>query len=524
MTTRKILSLALALVMVCSLMVIGVSADPIVVPSTGKAPQLAGTYPVGMPTDATDITYLSDLHNADDALALNDRVVAQVNNKIVLNKNYNSDLFAFTSTAAKRYQINANGKHDGQGNRTLDNGVTYNKADIAVGVSGTIYEKGLGVHPNGVGAADRYIVYNVQGLGNHFYAVAGATGGNITDPNATSRKVTFEVWGSKAETYSAEVEFEQLAYTNSIRAYLVGEFDLDITGYNFIKLVVKMDSTSADNQSCAVAWAGACVYNLPASEPSTEPSTEPSVEPSTEPSVEPSEEPTTAPSEEPTEAPTEAPTKAPVDPNKATANFKPTAGNSISGNDISLESLIVDSYVYPASGSTDPRPVNVDAGFKGVPLVIGGTTYTQGFGLHPSAGSNPIDAFVMLDISNIEGNRFYSKVGITGNAKDRDDIGVIFRVYGGYSKDGEFKLLASSGALYGSAVGEFDVWVDGYKYLKLEVDTAQNDHSSSASAWVDTVIYTGEPSPTGDTFTALPLALLVLSGAAVAVIIKKKEN
>ena len=56
MTTRKILSLALALVMVCSLMVIGVSADPIVVPSTGKAPQLAGTYPVGMPTDATDIT------------------------------------------------------------------------------------------------------------------------------------------------------------------------------------------------------------------------------------------------------------------------------------------------------------------------------------------------------------------------------------------------------------------------------------------------------------------------------------
>lgn len=514
MTIRKILSLVLALVMVCSLMIVGVSADPVVVPNTGKAPQLAGTYPVGMPTDATDITYLSDLHNADDALALNDRVVAQVNNKIALDVNYNSDLFAFTSTAAKRYQINAKGKHDGQGNRTLDNGVTYNKADIAVGVCGTIYEKGLGVHPNGVGAADRYIVYNVQGLGNHFYAVAGATGGNITDPNATTRKVNFEVWGSKAEAYSEEAEFEQLAYTNSIRAYLVGEFDLDITGYNFIKLVVKMDSASVDNQSCAVAWAGACVYGLPAPEPSTEPSTEPSVAPS--------EEPTTAPSEEPTEAPTEAPTK---DPNKATANYKPTAGNSVAGNDISLESLIVDSYVYPASGQTNPRPVNVDTAFKGSPLIIGGNTYTQGFGLHPSAGSNPIDAFVTLDISNIEGNRFYSKVGITGNAATNGNgVGVIFRVYGGYSKDGEFTLLASSGALYGDTVGEFDVWVDGYKYLKLEVDTAQNDHSSSASAWVDTVIYTGEPSPTGDTFTALPVALMLLAGAAVAVIIKKKEN
>ena len=35
---------------------------------------------------------------------------------------------------------------------------------------------------------------------------------------------------------------------------------------------------------------------------------------------------------------------------------------------------------------------------------------------------------------------------------------------------------------------------------------------------------TETPAPTGDTFSALPVALLVLSGAAVAVIIKKKEN
>jgi hypothetical protein len=37
--------------------------------------------------------------------------------------------------------------------------------------------------------------------------------------------------------------------------------DVDITGYNFIKLVVKMDSNSVNHYSCAVAWGDACVYS-----------------------------------------------------------------------------------------------------------------------------------------------------------------------------------------------------------------------------------------------------------------------
>lgn len=506
MTIRKILSLALFAVMVFSMVVVGAYADdeavdPTYVSSQGKAPQLDG-YPAGMPNDATDVTYLSDLHSTEDSLAVNDRVVAQLNHtKIMLDQNYNGDLLAFDG-AGGRKQIKA--KLEADGTRTLANGIAYKPTDIALGYNGTKYEKGLGVHPNGVGAADREIIYNVQGLGNHFYAVVGATGYGITDNGTNVRRVIFEVWGSTATEYSEDAEFVKLAWTDKIRAYLVTEFNLDITGYNYIKLVVKMDDTSDSNSSCAVAWGNASLYNLPSQ--STEPS-----EPGNE----------SEPSTEPTEEVTEAPTK---DPNKATANFKPTAGTSVSGTDISVDSLVVDSYIYPAPGSTDPRKVNVDAAFKGAALTIGGETYTQGFGLHPSPANNSTESFVLLDISSIEGNRFYSKVGITGNAKDRDDIGVIFRVYGGYSKDGEFTLLASSGALYGSSVGEFNVWVDGYKYLKLEVDTAQSDNSSSAAAWVDTVIFTGEPSPTGDTFSALPVALLLLSGAAVAVIIKKKEN
>ena len=499
MTIRKILSLTLALVMICSLVVVGVYADPIIVPDTGKDPQIAGTTPAGRPADAIDVTYLSDLHNADDALALNDRVVDQLNNKITLDKNYNDDLLAFDG-AGGRKQIKA--KLDADGTRTLANGLTYKPSDIAVGYNGTKYEKGLGVHPDAPENADRYIVYNVKGLGNHFYAVAGATGYNITEPDTgkSNRRVTFELWGSKAEEYSADAEFEKLAYAEKIRAYLVGEFDIDITGYNYIKLVVKINPEfEASNSSCAVVWADASLYNLPSNEPSEEPS------------------------EEPTEEPTEAPTKAPLDPNKASANFNPTAGTSISGTDISVENLIVDSYIYPASGSTDPRPVNVDAAFKGAALKVGDQTFTQGFGLHPSAPSNNIDGYVTLDISGIEGNRFYSKVGITGTAAGTG-LGVIFRVYGAYSLDGEYTLLASSGAVTGTNIGEFDVYVGDYKYLKLEVDTANDSHSGCASAFIDPVIYTGEPAPTGDTFSALPVALMVLSGAAVAVIIKKKEN
>lgn len=506
MTTRKILSLALALVMVCSMLAVGVSADPVVIPNTGKAPQQAGTTPAGRPADATNVTYLSDLHNADDALALNDYIVDQLNSKVTLDVNYNGDLLAFNGQGGRK-QIKA--KLEADGTRTLENGITYKPTDIAVGYNGIKYEKGLGVHPAAAGSDDRYIVYNVKGLGNHFYAVAGATGYNVTEPdtNKSNRRVMFELWGSKADEYSAEAEFEKLAYVDQIRAYIVGEFDIDITGYNYIKLVVKMNTEfDGTNDSCAVVWADASLYSLPTTDASEPDASEPDA---SEPSV------------EPTEEVTEAPTK---DPNKATANYNPTAGNSISGTDISVDSLVVDSYVYPASGSTDPRPVNVDAGFKGVDLVIGGNTYTQGFGMHPSPASNPTDSYVILDISSIEGNRFYSKVGITGTASGTTDTGVIFRVYGGYSKNGEFTLLASSGALYGESVGEFNVWIDGYKYLKLEVDTAQSGYSGCASAWVDTVIFNGEPSPTGDTFTALPLALLVLSGAAVAVIIKKKEN
>ena len=523
MTIRKILSLVLALVMVCSLVVVGVYADEpaaveaIKLTNLGKAGVLAG-----IPADAIDITYLSD-HFADKLVETN-HLNGDVP-KSIANGTYNGQLYAFVD-ADHRYQIT--GKVDATTGVREVGGRTFNPNDIHLGPTGIKYEKGIGVHPD-ANNKDRYLVFDVKGLGDNFYAVVGGTGSNNTNPKTNTVYMDFELWGTKADEYSADAEFVKLAYATGIRSYLTAEFDIDITGYNYIKLSYKLTDGYTDNAACAAAWGNACVYNLPAAEtepstePSAEPSTEPSVEPSEEPTTAPSEEPTTAPSEEPTEAPTEAPTKAPVDPNKATANFKPTAGTSVTGSELSLESLIADSYIYPASGSTDPRPVNVDAAFKGTALKVGDQTFTQGFGLHPSDAKNPIDGYVMLDISGIEGNRFYSKVGITGTAAGTD-LGVIFRVYGGNSKDGEFTLLASSGAVYGSNIGEFDVWVDGYKYLKLEVDTAQDSHSGCASAFLDPVIYTGEPSPTGDTFTALPVALMLLAGAAVAVIIKKKEN
>ena len=271
--------------------------------------------PVGRPATAANVQYLSDLYNS--------KVVDQLNNRVVLDKEYSGNLYLWINGARKVIKGNAETVN---GNRTFTvNGtkVTFNQNDIALGYNAVKYDKGLGVHPDRGGNADRYIVYDVRGLDvNRFYALVGCTGNNITNPNTSDYKISFELWGSKSSSYNKN-DFQRLAYVNDLRAYLMGEFDIDITGYNYIKLVVKMSNGFVDNTACAAAWADACVYNAsastneptttpttPATQPSTEPSTEPSVEPSTEPSAEPTTEPSVEPSEEPSTQPTQSQTVA----------------------------------------------------------------------------------------------------------------------------------------------------------------------------------------------------------------------
>ncbi|MBO5323891.1 MAG: NPCBM/NEW2 domain-containing protein [Oscillospiraceae bacterium] len=318
--------------------------------------------PVGRPANATNVQYLSDLYNS--------KVVDQLNKKVTLDSEYSGNLYLWINGSRKLIKGN---KETVNGNRTftLSDGskVTFNQNDIALGYNAVKYEKGLGVHPDAGNNAARYIVYDVKGLNvNRFYALVGGTGNNVTDPNTSKYKISFELWGSKSSAYNKN-DFQRLAYVNDLRVYLMGEFDIDITGYNYIKLVVKMSDGFVDNSACAAAWADACVYSTsgsvtpppstqpttpatqpstPATQPSTQPSTEPSTEPSVEPSTEPSVEPTTEPSAEPTTEPSVEPT---TQPTQGQITTKP-ADNQDQGGDNSLVIWIVIAAVVVAGGVT----------------------------------------------------------------------------------------------------------------------------------------------------------------------------
>ena len=221
----------------------------------------------GLPAGITSQYFLSDLYHTP---ALVSKVASEkkedstyVHTGAMLDGEYSSNLYTFSNAARKQIaaQLNANGE------RTLDNGVTYKPTDIALGWNGTKYEKGLGVHPDAYMNPDRNLVFDVRGLNaDYFYTVVGATGNNLTDPatvSSTTRLGMVEIWASKSDSYN-ENSFVKIAVVDGIRAYLVGEINVNIEGYNFLKLVWKMDDNSPnkDNSSCAMAFGNACVYSL----------------------------------------------------------------------------------------------------------------------------------------------------------------------------------------------------------------------------------------------------------------------
>ena len=186
----------------------------------------------------------------------------------------------------------------------------------------------------------------------------------------------------------------------------------------------------------------------------------------------------------------------------------------------------------------------------------------HGIGVKPSTIDNEIQNYVLV---NAEGyDYFYAITGITGSAfniqatniptesggtgtKGPDgNTGtntVIYQIWGSKNAiadteteskadDSSFVLIAS-GEIGGNDTGEFNVNVAEYKTLKLVTTvkgTKTQSNGGTECVWGEASLYnmpagsTPSNPETADTFSALPVALLVLSGAAVAVIIKKKEN
>ena len=434
--TQKLLSLLLVAIMVAGMIATVATANTF--PNLGKNDSI-----VGMPYNAENVQYLSDLCNTN--------VVDQVNNKVVLDKNYHDYLYAFSDGARRVIKKGSSGT-DANGNRTLENGITYNATDIALGYRGVKFSKGLGVHPSAPGSADRYLVYDVSKLNaDHFYAVVGGTGEKITDPNSKDYYLEFELLGSKASTYDAN-SFESLGKAENIRSYLVAEFDVDITGYNYLKLVVRATGTS--NTSCGGAWADACVYTAgTASAPNT-------------------------------------PSGNPSQPDA----FIPSADGIYEGipseymNSISY--LSDGNFAESSNNNGNPSTLNAPYGEPNKNFTIGNldTTFWSGIGMHPKKPGEG-ESWTIYDVSAMNGDRFYAVVGITNaNGKNGAGSGVIFGVYGDYG-DGNYVLLAQSTLITKRDSGEFNVDITGVKNLKLTVISGGNTNASSGSAWADASVY-----------------------------------
>ena len=173
------------------------------------------------------------------------------------------------------------------------------KAKIFLGFNGTEYAKGLGVYAGSSKAGydfdENYLTYAVPAGANRFYAVTGNNGNNVTqtDPEKQYSPVRFELWGGN----SADGEFTLLAYAEC-KQYRVAEFNVDITGYTYVKLVHKQaEAALSAGTGLECVWANACVYT--ASEEVVPPTTETPTEAPTTPAA-----PTVgAPTATPTEAP-----------------------------------------------------------------------------------------------------------------------------------------------------------------------------------------------------------------------------
>ena len=432
MNIKKLLCMLLTVILIMGISVTASAA--VTLPNLG----MNGSY-AGIPSNTENLKYLSDIYNT--------HVVDQVNNSVQLDKGYHDYLYVFT--AGKRWVIRSNNT-DANGNRTLENGATYNKNEIALGYNGTKFEKGLGVHPSAPGQPDRYIVYDVSKLDvNRFYAVVGGTGEKITIPDAKNHYLEFELLGSKESSYKADT-FESLAIASQIRSYLSAEFDVDITGYNYIKLVIR--ATGVDNSSCGGAWGNACVY------------------------------------------------KGTGNSSSEALNYSPSTDGLYAGipsEHMDNSGLLSDmDYVESSNNNGKPSTLNVPYGAPEDIITIGDldTTFWSGIGMHPKT-PNEGESWTIYDVSELACDRFYAAVGITNpNGKNGAGSGVIFRVYGDYG-DGKYTLLAQSDVVKNKMSGEFDIDISGVKMLKLVVVCGGNNHASSACVWADASVYstTGTP-------------------------------
>ena len=184
--------------------------------------------------------------------------------------------------------------------------------------------------------------------------------------------------------------------------------------------------------------------------------------------------------------------------------------DAVSGSvvDLTDSKYVLDSYILPKKDQDryvriDTTDLNSDD--KRIAAVIGKAD--QSFHEHLSLHPGNKDAYVILDISDLNCNRFYSAVGISAEVGKKKDKGVVFTVHG-YSESKElFEPIATSGDLYGYDSGEFYVDITGYKQLKLTVSlTADStDYNSRTASWCNVSVYNSTASSGGQEDTSIQI-------------------
>jgi len=133
-----------------------------------------------------------------------------------------------------------------------------------------------------------------------------------------------------------------------------------------------------------------------------------------------------------------------------------------------------------------------------------GTEFKKGIGVQaqaPNSENNNGASWTTIDVSKLNCDTFYAAIGITNKANQENGHNdFIFQVYGATEKDGDFILLADSGAINKTQTGEFTVDIKDMAVLKLVIKCTENGgHGYGNSVWANACVYnkdgsTGNPS------------------------------
>lgn len=450
-------------------------------------------------------TYLSDIHNTERRISsfiIGTSSSLTAPRDFKLDTNWDNQLFVWTGSSqtgstARKQVTSANSP------RTLTvteadsttHDVDYTNTEIAIGYRGTKYAKGLAGLVSASTVKSAEAIYDVQGLNaKYFYSVVGMTGAANTNP-ATGNytyKLTFDVYGSKTGT--ANGDFELLAYASGVRAYLIAEFNVDITGYKYLKLVTTSDG---GNSGGSFVWADACVYGL-ADKLSNKGAVGTFAGHS--------------------EADSITYLSDVYSTNMVDSFIIGTGASEANPREFKLDTNWDDKvYVWTGKNqngsdsrkvvdnTNSPRTLTITAAdsttsdvvYDKADIAVGyrGTKFAKGLGGLVSASTNK-SAYVVYDIRDLDAEYFYAVAGITGEgnvnpATDKFNYKLTFTVYGSkaatYDSD-SFSPIAYAKDVRAYLTAEFKLDVSDYNFIKLET-VSDGGNSGGSFVWADACVY-----------------------------------